>query len=127
MTLPVIIRGRIVAGRQLGRKLGFRTANIEVAPTLDAENGVYRSRIRIGEKTYDGMSNLGVNPSVGECPRRLETHIFSWNSSLYGQEIEVELIEKIRDEEKFNSLEELQQQIEKDKEQILLHIHRSFR
>lgn len=68
---------------------------------------------------YDAMSNLGRNPSVGGTARRLETHIFGFSGALYGRMLRVELLEKIRDERRFDTLEELRAQIEKDREYIL--------
>ena len=68
---------------------------------------------------YDAMSNLGRNPSVGGTARRLETHIFGFSGALYGRMLRVELLEKIRDERRFDTLEELRTQIEKDREYIL--------
>ena len=68
---------------------------------------------------YDAMSNLGRNPSGGGTPRRLETHIFGFSGALYGRMLRVELLEKIRDERRFDTLEELRAQIEKDREYIL--------
>ena len=67
----------------------------------------------------DTMSNLGRNPSVGGTARRLETHIFGFSGALYGRMLRVELLEKIRDERRFDTLEELRAQIEKDREYIL--------
>ena len=109
----VIIEGVVEHGRRLGRELGFPTA------TVAAEDGVYRSRAEMDGAVYDAMSNLGRNPSVGGTARRLETHIFGFRGALYGRMLRVELLEKIRDERRFDTLEELRAQIEKDKEYIL--------
>ena len=83
------------------------------------EDGVYRSRAEVDGAVYDAMSNLGRNPSVGGTARRLETHIFGFSGALYGRMLRVELLEKIRDERRFDTLEELRAQIEKDREYIL--------
>lgn len=107
-------------GRQLGRELGFPTANMEVAADADTiESGVYESYVEIDGVEYKAMSNLGSNPSVGGGPRHLETHIFDFSGDLYGRRLRVELRRKIRDERKFDSLEELQRQIERDRSCIL--------
>ena len=95
-------------GRQLGRELGFPTANMEVADADTIESGVYESYVEIDGVEYKAMSNLGSNPSVGGGPRHLETHIFDFSGDLYGRRLRVELRRKIRDERKFDSLEELQ-------------------
>lgn len=115
----VFIDGVVGEGRQLGRRLGFPTANISVDVALAVSDGVYRSRTTVDGVSYYSMSNLGCNPSVGGVERRLETHLFGFSGSLYGRRIVVELLEKIRDERHFSSLEELEQQIRKDREQIL--------
>ena len=101
-------------GRQLGRELGFPTANMEVADADTIESGVYESYVEIDGVEYKAMSNL-----VGGGPRHLETHIFDFSGDLYGRRLRVELRRKIRDERKFDSLEELQRQIERDRSCIL--------
>ncbi len=112
------IEGVIVGGNQLGRKLGFPTANIAIDDTLDIENGVYASKVLFEGREYAAMTNVGVRPSVDGSKRLLETHLFDFQGSLYGLRLRVELIEKIRDEQKFSSVEELRAQIAKDAETI---------
>jgi len=114
----ILIEGVVEHGRRLGRELGFPTANLAVPETVTAADGVYRSRAEVGGRTYDAMSNLGSNPSVGGTERRLETHIFDFEGLLYGRLLRVELLEKIRDERKFDTVEDLRMQIEKDKAYI---------
>lgn len=115
----VVIEGVVEHGRRLGRELGFPTANIAVPEPIGVEDGVYASRVEIDGRTYDAMSNLGCNPSVGGDERRLETHIFDFEGELYGCKLRVELLSKIRDERKFDTIEELRAQIEADKMYIL--------
>lgn len=74
-------------GRQLGRELGFPTANMEVADADTIESGVYESYVEIDGVEYKAMSNLGSNPSVGGGPRHLETHIFDFSGDLYGRRL----------------------------------------
>lgn len=119
MMEPVVIRGEVVEGRRLGRELGFPTANIRVDERLDAEDGVYRSLVNVSGRSFKAMSNLGHNPSVGGCARRLETHLFDFEGSLYGMRLEVVLLEKIRDEIRFESVAALREQIARDKARIL--------
>ena len=107
----ILIAGVVEHGRRLGRELGFPTANLAVPETVTAADGVYRSRAEVGGRMYDAMSNLGRNPSVGGVERRLETHIFDFGGELYGR--------LLRDERKFDTVEELRMQIEKDKAYIL--------
>ena len=113
------IRGVVEHGRRLGRELGFPTANLAVDEALAAEDGVYASLVEVGGVRYRAMSNLGRNPSVGGQPRHLETHLFGFEGSLYGCEVRVVLLRKVRDERRFDTVEELRAQIARDKEQIL--------
>ena len=113
------IRGVVEHGRRLGRELGFPTANLAVDEALAAEDGVYASLVEVGGVRYRAMSNLGRNPSVGGQPRHLETHLFGFEGSLYGREVRVVLLRKVRDERRFDTVGELRAQIARDKEQIL--------
>ncbi len=119
MSAPVIIEGIVAHGRRLGRELGFPTANLPAGADAPAEDGVYASEAEVDGVRYRAMSNLGSNPSVGGRERRLETHLFGFEGSLYGRRLRVRLLRKIRDERRFDSVEELRAQIEKDKEHIL--------
>lgn len=116
------VSGTVVHGRRLGHELGFPTANIKVPDDWAAPDGVYRSRVAVDGTTYDAMSNLGRNPSVGGCRRRLETHLFGFDGSLYGRVLHVELLVKIRDERTFPSVEALRRQLEEDRTTILRRI-----
>ena len=107
------IVGKVVKGNQIGRKLGFPTANID-ARDIKVDNGVYYSQVRLDGKLYNAMSNIGLRPSVDGQTRLLETHIFGFAGDLYGREIEVDLRLKIRDERRFASIDELQRQLERD-------------
>ena len=109
----MIVKGEVIHGAQLGRKMGFPTANID-ARDIKVDNGVYYSQVRLADKLYNAMSNIGLRPSVDGQTRLLETHIFGFAGDLYGQEIEVDLKLKIRDEQRFASIDELQRQLEKD-------------
>lgn len=115
----VTIEGVVEHGRRLGRELGFPTANMAVADAVGISDGVYYSRVEVDGVSYDAMSNLGSNPSVGGSERHLETHIFGFGGSLYGRMLRVELVCKIREERRFNTVEELRAQLERDKEYIL--------
>lgn len=112
-----VIEGVVVEGRRIGRELGFPTANIEVGEQFDLPNGVYRARVELPErgKSYEAVANLGHNPSVGGCERRLESHLLDYDgASLYGKSLRVTLCERLRDEQHFESLEELRRQIADD-------------
>ncbi len=118
----MIVKGVVVEGKKLGRKLGFPTANILISEDLDVENGVYRSKVTIStlqSKTqYHAVTNIGHNPTIGVESRRVESYIIGYNGDLYGQTIEVELLDKIRDELKFESIDLLREQVLKDIEAV---------
>ena len=97
----------------------LKVHNLAVDEALAAEDGVYASLVEVGGVRYRAMSNLGRNPSVGGQPRHLETHLFGFEGSLYGREVRVVLLRKVRDERRFDTVEELRAQIARDKEQIL--------
>ena len=113
-----IIEGVVIGGNQLGRKLGFPTANIALTDDCAIENGVYASKVYLNDKLYYAMTNVGVRPSVDGSKRLLETHLFDFEGVLYGSTLRVELVEKIRDEHKFSSVEALKDQISKDSTRI---------
>ena len=113
----VAIEGEVIHGAKLGRRMGFPTANMEVG-SADVENGVYLSSVTIDGREWKGMSNVGVRPSVDGHSRLLETHIFDFNGDLYGRMQKVKLLRKIRDERRFGSVDELQQQLHSDFELI---------
>lgn len=114
----MIIKGKVIRGAQLGRQMGFPTANID-ARDIDIENGVYFSRVVVGETTYTAMSNIGIRPSVDGTTRLLETHLFDFSGDLYDKTITIDLITKIRDEQRFGSVEELRNQLTADAAQCL--------
>lgn len=111
----LVIEGTVVHGRQLGRKLGFPTANLAVPDTLEAADGVYLSEAEVGGIRYAAMSNLGRNPSVGGMERRLESYLFGFEGELYGRTLRIRLLARLREERKFASVDELQHQIETDR------------
>ena len=114
----ITIEGVVRGGNRLGRKLGFPTANIAISDDFAVENGVYSSKVYVEGEEYVAMTNVGVRPSVDGSKRLLETHLFGFEGLLYGLTLRVELYDKIRDEKKFGSVEELRQQIEKDSNKI---------
>lgn len=112
------IEAEVIYGNQLGRTMGFPTANMAVDESVWLRNGVYESRVEIDGVTYRAMSNLGYKPSVGGGRRLLETNIFGFSGDLYGRVLRVELLRFIRPECKFESVEALFRQIDRDYEQI---------
>lgn len=114
-----IIEGEVVHGVRLGRRLGFPTANIEVGDGFPLADGVYASRTQVDGRWFRSMSNLGCRPSVGGGERLLETYLFDFDGDLYGRRIRVEMIRKLRDERRFDSIDELSRQLRSDYEEIL--------
>lgn len=114
----MVVEGVVIEGRHIGRRIGFPTANIAVDERLPLPDGVYAARVEIDGVRYGAMSNLGCNPSVGGNARRLETSVFGFEGSLYGRRLRVELLERIREERRFGSIEELRRQIESDRQRI---------
>lgn len=114
---PYSFSGRVVEGDQIGRTLNFPTANIAIPATykLIPADGVYAVKVEHEGKTYKGMLNIGHRPTVGGQARSVEVHIFDFNENLYTQEVTVFLIRQIRTELKFDSLEELKNQLQQDK------------
>ncbi len=120
---PYFIMGRIVDGKRLGRSLGFPTANIrpDDEHKLIPRDGVYAVRVYLSGKEYGGMLNIGIRPTVSDgFPRKtIEVHIFDFHGDIYGQDVKVVFVERIRDERKFAGVEELAVQLQKDKETAL--------
>ena len=120
------IEGVVINGNALGRTIGFPTANMDIAEGVVIENGVYRSTIEIDGKIYDAMSNVGTRPSVDGTTRLLETHVLNFNGNLFGRRLKLRLLEKIRDEVKFSSIEALQQQLLRDRDYVARQAERSI-
>jgi len=109
------VSGRVVHGDRIGRNLGFPTANIHLARRKLPLEGVYAVKVYGIKKNYLlGVANVGFRPTVSGKNESLEVYIFNFNSNIYGQIITIEFCEKIRDEQKFASFEELRQQIKID-------------
>jgi riboflavin kinase/FMN adenylyltransferase len=105
------ISGKVVRGAQLGRKLGFPTANVHMRHERPALTGVYAVKL----DGLEGVANLGVRPTISGVPKLLlEVHLFDFNGDLYGRHVHVEFFQKIRDEMKFDGLPALSAQIAKD-------------
>lgn len=113
---PYAIMGTVLHGRKIGRTLGFPTINlIPDNNKLLPPNGVYASVTTIKGKKYPGLTNVGVNPTVGETPeKRVETYIFDYDEDLYNSNVSVALYSMEREEIKYDSIEELKEQMNKD-------------
>lgn len=110
------ISGEVVKGQQLGRQIGFRTANLIYPQELiDLPFGVYSVVVSYGGKVYKGITNFGIRPTVSDTHRcSLETHILDFDVDIYGQKISVEFLKMIRPEKKFDSIDDLKAQISLD-------------
>jgi len=115
---PYSIRGTVCRGAQLGRQIGFPTANIRPAhpDQLIPATGVYAVRIKSRDTWYRGMLNIGYNPTVSEeHVLRIEVNIFDFSGEIYDEEVELGLIARLRDEVKFDSLGALKEQLQRDR------------
>jgi riboflavin kinase/FMN adenylyltransferase len=114
------ITGVVVAGDDRGKSLGFATSNLEVHPELvDIKSGVYVCWASVGGKTWQAVTNIGVRPTFGEdleAPR-IESHLLDFSDDLYGKEIELSFVKRLRDERKFEQVEDLITQISSDVKQ----------
>ena len=112
------LHGVVVAGNRLGRTIGFPTANMQLYEPLKLVpgNGVYFVKANTLGKEYFGMCNIGCRPTVGTGnSRTIETHIFGFDEDIYGLDMDVTFLSRIREEVRFNSLDELRVQLEKDR------------
>ena len=114
---PFNLSGKIIKGDELGRKIGYPTANLKIFEKykLKPQNGVYLTRTKLNKQTYFGMMNIGIRPTISAKNNQIETHLFNFNGNLYGHEMTLEILEKIRVEKKFESIEKLKIQLDIDK------------
>ncbi|WP_024889885.1 bifunctional riboflavin kinase/FAD synthetase [Luteimonas huabeiensis] len=115
---PYAISGRVVRGRQLGRTLGYPTANLRFGGKVPALRGIYATRVHgVGDAPWPSVSSFGTRPTVDGVEPLLEAHLFDFAGDLYGRRIEVEFVARLRDEEKFADLPALVAQMDRDAEQ----------
>lgn len=114
---PYFISGTVVKGDKIGREIGFPTANIKPDETykLIPKNGVYAVKVIVNEKEYEGMLNIGIRPTFKGINQTIEVNIFDFDKEIYGQKIRVKFYERIRDEQPFEDLNELKNQLNIDK------------
>ena len=115
---PYELNGTVIKGNCLGRTIGFATANLKIDEKykLIPNKGVYLVRVLYNENNYLGMMNIGNRPTIDGESQTQEVHLFDFNKSIYGDPIKVCFLKKIRDEKKFDSLEDLKKQLVKDQE-----------
>ena len=115
---PFRMAGRVVRGQQLGRQLGYPTANIRLAALPSPVKGIFATRVRWGNSGWrEGVANLGTRPAVGGEGFLLEVHLFDFMGDLYGQRLEVEFVKKLRNEAHFADIDDLVVQMREDERQ----------
>ncbi len=112
-----MLSGNVVKGNKLGRTIGFPTANIQISENykLIPKNGAYIVTAIVNNKTVFGMLNIGIKPTLGENLMSIEVHLLDFSEDIYGQKMQVNVVERLRGEHKFESLEALKSQLEIDK------------
>ncbi len=115
------LTGKVIKGDGLGKKIMYPTANIFIKEKykIIPKDGVYLIKTFIKNKFYNGMMNIGHRPTIGANEKSLEVHLFNFNKDIYGEQISVDIISKIRDEKKFSSIEALKDQLVKDENHCL--------
>ena len=116
---PYEVTGRVVKGHRLGRKLGFPTANLDTGIYKILPLGVFAVRVRVGRSYYHGFCNIGFRPTVNPIDAALpliEVHIFDFKQSIYGRNLTIWFVDKLRDEMKFNGLDALVAQLKQDRQ-----------
>ena len=115
LTRPFAIEGVVEGGAKLGRELGYPTANIRLGSYLRPRYGIYAVRGRLADgRVVDGVANLGIRPTIEPPEELLEPYFFDYSGDLYGQMVEVQLIDFLRDEAKYDGLDALKAQIARD-------------
>ncbi|WP_281231477.1 bifunctional riboflavin kinase/FAD synthetase [Flavobacterium gelatinilyticum] len=120
------LTGEVVKGKQLGRTIGFPTANIQINEEykLIPKTGVYVVRALIDNQEVFGMMNIGFNPTVNGQKQTIEVNLFDFDTDIYGKKIEVSLLQYLRDEQKFGSVDLLKTQLNQDKQNALAFVSR---
>lgn len=108
------VSGTVIHGDSRGTQLGFPTANIEIGEQLCPPNGVYAIRAKLADRWLDGVLNIGIRPTFNGTKFQVESHLFNFDETIYGESIEIFFIEKIRSERKFSNMGALVQQIRRD-------------
>ncbi len=114
LTRPYRIRGMVTHGAKRGASLGFPTANLDAVDTLVPHVGVYAGIARSNGESWPAAINIGPNPTFGERTTKLEVHLVGFDRSLYGQPLEVDFLDRLRDIHSFGSVEELRSQLHRD-------------
>lgn len=117
LSKPYSIKGKVIHGRHIGRTIGFPTANLEFNDKMVIPGkGVYYTNVKYKDRTFKGITSVGNNPTVNGKELTIETFILNFDEMIYGEELKVYFIEKIRGEMKFDSVDKLVAQIKKDED-----------
>ncbi|MCK5181554.1 MAG: hypothetical protein KAQ73_03345, partial [Dehalococcoidia bacterium] len=113
------LRGKVIISDKRGRVLGLPTANLDIKPQQALPgNGIYATIAQVDGKQFPSATNIGIRPTFGKGEKTVETHLLNYKGDLYGKDIRVEFVQKLRDEQRFPSSEELKVQIEKDVREV---------
>jgi riboflavin kinase / FMN adenylyltransferase len=113
---PYYLDGRVVEGKRRGREIGFPTANLETSNELVPPDGVYATTLEVDGIVHPGMTNIGVRPTFGDDPQTtIETHVLGYEGDLYGRQVRLAFVQRLRDERRFDDVDALKAQIEADK------------
>jgi riboflavin kinase/FMN adenylyltransferase len=123
-----MLNGEVVKGKNLGEKIGFPTANLEIKETykLLPKTGSYIVKSELENETVYGMMNIGFNPTVKGKKQTIEIHFFDFNKDLYGKKIQIDVLKFLRDEQKFDNVENLINQLQEDKQKSMQIINGIF-
>jgi riboflavin kinase/FMN adenylyltransferase len=118
---PFLLDGLVIPGDKLGKTIGFPTANLQIEESykLIPGDGVYAVKVKVDGIMYNGMLNIGYRPTVDGQNKKIEVHILGFFNDIYGKKIGITFVKKVRNEQKFESIQELKKQLEMDKEVIL--------
>lgn len=118
---PFLLNGLVIHGDKLGRKIGFPTANLEIeeAYKLIPADGVYAVRVGVEGNIYSGMLNIGYQPTVMGKNRKIEVHIIDFDENIYNKKLTISFVKRIRDVQKFQSIDHLKLQLIKDKQKVI--------
>jgi len=114
MGKPYTIKGKVIPGKNRGKAMGFPTANIKNTGYLTPKQGVYISTVKIGKRRYKGIANVGKNPTFGDITESIEVYVMDFDGHLYGHTIELSFLHFIREEIKFNTVEDLIEKMKED-------------
>lgn len=123
-----LLSGIVILGKQLGRTIGFPTANIQIQESykLIPKQGVYIVKSSISGNVVYGMMNIGFNPTVNGTKLSVEVHFLDFDSDLYDKTLVISVLERIREEQKFESIDDLKKQLKRDKEYVISFLKNQF-